>query len=129
MMYAVTIEPLNAIFFLADRPDESSWPVEEDVSIDIPSNFAYRTGDEAEPQHVLCAAVTDPKQYKLFRYEKEVDPGEYRPTGRQFGGVFSKPTWQRFLKQVPATLAFLKIPDTERPGATEEAVAAVKQKR
>lgn len=129
MMYAVTIEPLNAIFFLADRPDESCWPVEEGVSIDIPVNFAYWSGGEELAEHVLCISVSDPKQYKLIKDKRDVDPDEYRPTGKMFGGVFSKTSWERFLRGLPGVLAIYDIPDDERPGATDEAIAAVKRNR
>jgi hypothetical protein len=35
MLYAVTIDQLNAIFFVSDRPDDNEWEVEEGVSLEL----------------------------------------------------------------------------------------------
>jgi hypothetical protein len=43
-MYAVTIEPLNAIVFLAVPPGDGPWSVVEGVELDLPSNYDSRFG-------------------------------------------------------------------------------------
>ncbi len=52
---------------------------------------------------------------------------QFKPTGRHFGGIFSKPTWERFAQHAPAALASLCVEADEPQGATEEAVAAIKR--
>jgi hypothetical protein len=129
MIYAVTIEPLNTTFFLAERPEGDRWTVQEGVSLDITSNyFEWPEGVESHEQ-ILCTSVSDPNHYKVIKYKKDIDPADYRPTGRNFGGVYSKATWERFLKSLPAALATQDVPDSEPPGATDKAVIAVKQNR
>jgi hypothetical protein len=39
VLYAVTNEPLRAVFFLDERPEENSWQVEEGVELDFPFNY------------------------------------------------------------------------------------------
>jgi hypothetical protein len=47
---------------------------------------------------------------------------------RHFGGLFSKPSWERFAKHAPAAIATLDLEVDEPPGATEAAIAALKQR-
>ena len=54
---------------------------------------------------------------------------EYQPTGKHFGGVYSRSTWARFVEHLPAALDVVNVPDREPPGATDEAVAAIKQRK
>jgi hypothetical protein len=137
-MYAVTIEPLGTIFFLAERPEGKGWEaiqqlatvhVQEGVGIDIAPNFDSRPEGAAPPEHVLCVSTTEPKNYKIFRYHREVNGSSFRPTGKDFGGVFSKRTWERFQEKIPAWLASLAIPDTDPPGAMEEALRNIRGAR
>ena len=43
MLYAVTIEPLNAIFFVSEHPVEDEWEIQQGVSLDVPANYAALT--------------------------------------------------------------------------------------
>ncbi len=127
MIYAVTVEPLNSIFFLAEAPEGDGWDVQEGVSLDIPSNYdAWPEGAEC-PEQVLCTSTSDPKHYKLFKYAKDIDRGEFRPTGRNFGGVYSHSSWERFVKHLPATLAVLEIPDSVPAGTSAESTGPTDQ--
>jgi len=128
MLYAVTVEPLDAIFFLAERPEGVSWKVQEGVWLDIPSNYDTWADGSARPEQILCTTVSDPNHYKMFKYMKDIDPAEFRLTGRHFGGVYSKSSWERFVKNLPAALAVQDVPDREPPGATDEAVDAIKRR-
>jgi hypothetical protein len=126
MLYAVTIEPLKAIFFLSEPPQGNDWQVQEGVWLDVPSNYhVWPEGDKC-PEQVLCTSISNPLHYKLFKYSKDIDPTEFRPTTKHFGGVYSRSSWGRFVKNLPAALAVAAVPDRERPGATDEAVAAIK---
>jgi hypothetical protein len=129
MMYAVTVDPLNAIFFLAERPEGGGWSVQEGVGLDVPSNLAEWPEGAERPEQILCESTSHPNHYKMFKYKKDINPAEYRPTGRHFGGIFSQPGWERFMKTLPAALATQEVPDNEPPGATEESVNAVKRRR
>ena len=128
MMYAVTIEQLDAIFFLSDKPQGEDWQVQEGVGLDVPSNFDAWPEGEKQPEQVLCASISNALNYKLFKYNMDIDPTEFRPTGKHFGGVYSGPSWTRFVKNLPAVLAVVGVPDRERLGATDEAVAVIKQR-
>jgi hypothetical protein len=64
----------------------------------------------------------------MFKYTRDIDLTEFQPTGKHFGGVYSRSTWARFMKNLPAALAIPDVPDTEPPGATDEAVNAIKRR-
>ncbi len=36
MIYAVTIEPLDAVFFISEPPQGNNWQVQEGVWLDVP---------------------------------------------------------------------------------------------
>jgi hypothetical protein len=114
-MYAVTVEPLNSIFFVSDRPDPGPWPVEEGVGLDFSSNISSWPAGEPPPEQVLCVSTEDPKLYKIFKYAHEVGRTGFRPTGRYFGGIFSKGTWERFVRELPTVLTLPPGEDEELP--------------
>jgi hypothetical protein len=127
MLYAVTIEPLNAIYFVSERPEADRWKVQEGVELDIPFNYdTWPEGAEC-PEQILCTSISEPNHYKIFKYRRDIDPTEFRPTGKHFGGVYSRTTWARFMKNLPTSLAVQDLPDTEPPGATDAAVAMIKR--
>ena len=128
MLYAVTIEPLNSICFVSECPEENEWEVQEGVALDITFNFNIGPWDPEEAEHILCVSTSDPKYYKLFKNQRDIDPNQFHSVGRHFGGLFSKPSWERFAKHVTPTLAALDVSVEEPPGATEEAVAATKRR-
>jgi hypothetical protein len=128
MLYAVIVEPFNAICFVSERPDDNPWEVQEGVGLDITSNFYKGPWDTEEARPILCVSTSDPKYYKLFKYKRDIDLTQFRPVERHFGGLFSKPSWERFAKHAPAAIATLDIEVDEPPGATEAAVAAIKQR-
>ncbi len=74
-------------------------------------------------KQILCVSSSDPTYYKLFRNRRDIDPDQFRSTGRHYGGLFSKPSWERFAREAPAALAILEIPDDE-PYEPSEAVAS-----
>jgi hypothetical protein len=127
MLYTVTIEPLNTIIFVSERPDANPWEIQEGVSLDAAPLYGTWTPDRGPLEQILCVSTSDPRFYKIFRNQRDIDPAEFRPTGRHFGGIFSKPTWERFAKIAPAGLAILEIEGDEPPGATEDAVAMIKR--
>lgn len=128
-MYAITIEPLNTMVFLLDRPIGDEWDVEEGVQLDVPMNYDDWLEGTPPPEHLLCRSTSDGKAYKIFRYRAEVDPAEFQPTGRTFGGVLSKSTWERFVKTLPIMLANLAIPDEEPSESGDEVVRGGSRER
>jgi hypothetical protein len=128
MLHAVIMGPFNAIFFVSERPDANEWEVQEGVSLDIPFNYDTRPDGEEAPEQILCRSVSDSKHYKMFKYSRDIDPTEFQPTGKHFGGIYSRSTWSRFMSNLPGALAVQKVPDTEPPGATDEAVSAIRRR-
>src|SRR5262245_46958831 len=127
MLYAVTIEPLNVIAFVYDPPGDHPWDVEEGVELDINPLFGTWTPDLGPLHQTLCVSTTDPKYYKVFQHSKDLRNKEFRPTGRRFGGVFSKATWERYVKRAPSLIAALCSEDEDPIGETREAVASIEQ--
>ena len=125
-MYAVTVEPLNTVFFLGERPEGAEWEVREGVGIDVPFNYADWPEGTDRPEAILCVSTTDPTHYKVFRRRRDVDPGQFQPTGRNFGGVLSRTSWERFRREVESTLRAQDVPDDDPPGAMEEALRNIR---
>ena len=125
MLYAVTVEPLNSVFFLSERPEEDRWEVQDGIELDISSIYAMGAD---RPEQVLCTSTSNPKHYILFKYQKDINLNEFRPTGKNFGGVFARSSWERFRKQLDSSMPFLDLPDDEPPGATEEAIRMIKRR-
>jgi hypothetical protein len=127
MLYAITIEPLNVIAFVYDRPDDNPWEVEEGVELDINPLFGTWTPDLGPLHQTLCVSTSDPKYYKVFQHSKDIGIKEFRPTGRRFGGLFSKATWERFAKTAPGMIAALCTDDEEPLGDAEAALATIER--
>ncbi|MGP0062442.1 MAG: hypothetical protein ACLQGP_02410 [Isosphaeraceae bacterium] len=128
MLYAVTIEPFNAIFFVSESPGADEWEVQEGAELDLPFNYDSWPEGAEPPEQILCTSVSDPKRYKIFKYARDIDPGEFQPTGKHFGGIYSRSTWSRFMENLPGALTVQNVLDTEPPGATDRAVAAIKRR-
>jgi hypothetical protein len=128
MLYAVTIEPLNAIFFLAELPSADPWEVQEGVEIDIPPNYVTRSHSLEPLEQILCVSISDPNHYRIYKRKNDIDLREFRPTGKHFGGTYSKSAWARFMKNLPGSLEFQDFPEDEPPGATDEAIDLILRK-
>jgi hypothetical protein len=127
MLYAVTIDALNAIFFVSERPDGDQWEVVEGVSLDAPPVYGIGRPGREQQEQILYVSLSDPKHYKVFINPRDVDSDEFQPAGRHFGGLYSKPSWERFAKIAPSAITTLCTEADEPQGATEEAVAAIKR--
>jgi hypothetical protein len=127
MLYAVTIEPLNVISFVYDRPDDNPWEVEEGVELDIYPLFGTWTPDLGPLRQTLCVSTTDPKYFRVFLHSKDIHRKDYRPTGRHFGGLFSIAAWERFAKTAPGMIAALCRDDDEPHAEAEEALATIER--
>lgn len=127
MLYAITIEPLNTMIFMYDRPDDSPWEVQEGVELDINPLFGTWTPDLGPLHQTLCISTSDPKHYKVFQHSKDIGIDEFRPTGRRFGGLFSKALWERYAKRAPSLIAVLCNGDDDPAGETEEVLATIER--
>jgi hypothetical protein len=125
MLYAVTIEPLNAIYFVSDRPDECEWEVQEGVELELTPIYGTWTPDLGPLRQYLCVSNSNPKYYRVVTNPRDIGPLGYRPAGLDFGGLFPKAVWERFAKEVPSAIRILAIGDEEPAGATKEAVTAI----
>jgi hypothetical protein len=127
MLYAVTVEPFNAICFISERPDDNPWEVQEGVGLDAAPLFGRWTPEREPFEQILCVSTSDPYYFKVFRNQRDIDPSQFRPTGRHFGGIFSKPTWERFARLAAREGAIRDSDGDEPPGATEAAIAMIKR--
>jgi hypothetical protein len=127
MLYAVTIEPLNTVIFVYERPDDNPWEVEEGVELDINPLFGTWTPDLGPLHQTLCVSTTNPKYFKVFQHSKDIGIKEFRPTGRHFGGLFSKASWERYTKTAPGLIAVLCEGDGDSLDDADEALATVEQ--
>jgi hypothetical protein len=120
MIYAVTVRPLNTTFFLAERPEDGAWEIEEGVSLDVPPKYLEWPEGTERPQQLLCVSSSDPRHYKVFRYTRDIDREAFRETGRNFGGLYSQKTWGRFVQELPGLLEDLGNLDDESAAAPVE---------
>jgi hypothetical protein len=125
MLYAVTIDLLNTIFFVSDRPDDNEWEVQEDVSLELYPLYGTWTPDLGPLRQILCVSTSDPKYYRVIKNSKDIEPLGLRPTGREFGGLFPKPAWERFAKAAPPLLANFARGDDDPVVSTGEVVNAI----
>jgi hypothetical protein len=104
---------------VTERPDDAPGLEIEGGWIDIPPNVNAWPEGADRPEQVLCRSVSDPLHYKVFKYRRELDPAEFREIGMNFGGTFSKSSWERFAKSLPSLMALHAIPDeiSHRPSS------------
>ncbi len=126
MLYAVTIESLNGIYFVADRPDDNPWEVQEDVSLELDPLYGTWTPDLGPLRQTLCVSTSDPNYFRVFLHSKDIPSKKFRPTGRRFGGFFPKAAWERFAKEAPTALAMLAAGEDSPVGTTDDLLTAVK---
>jgi hypothetical protein len=122
MLYAITVEPLNAVMFLSDQPRGDHWEIQEGVELDIPANLFLWSDSEAPPRAILGRSLHNDRLYKVFVNKKDIDRSAFLPLDLQFGGVFSRSAWERFLEHLPSALALQAIPDDDPSGAMDEAI-------
>jgi hypothetical protein len=114
MSFAVKTPPLTSIYFLMDLPDNTEGlEVEEGAWVEVPTNVNAWPEGARRPETVLCRSREDPKHYKLFKYRNEIEGTEWEETGLNFGGTFSKTSWERFAKSLPSLMALHAIPDED----------------
>jgi hypothetical protein len=127
MLYAVTVEPLNAVYFVSDRPDDNPWEVQEGVELEIDPLYGTWTPDLGPLHQTLCVSTSNPKYFRVFLHSRDPGIKEFRPTGRHFAGFFSKAAWERIAKSAPGIITALCTGDDEPLVDLQEAVAATAQ--
>ncbi len=138
MVYLVTIPLIDYSFFVGDvegdpmHPLESreGWEVQEGVWIEqVPNLYEWLDGTPA-PEATLCQSLSDLKHYKVFNHPSDVPTNEFRPTGRNYGGSYSRKRWDRFSREgLSALLKFYEVPDTDAPEAMENAMRSIRGAR
>ena len=96
---------MNSIYFVTERPENAPGLEIEEGWIDIPPNLNEWPGGADSPEQVLCRSRSDTSHYKIFKYRGEIDLTEFEETGMNFGGTFSKASWERFARRLPSLLA------------------------
>jgi len=128
MRCAVRIPLMYTIFFMEDRPEEQEdMEIEEGAWAEVPPSSGPRPDGAERPERVLCRYTTDPKHYRVFRSEKEIDRSRFTPTGMAYGGFYTRPMWERFSGAWPEIKPFYTHPDTDPPGAFEEAMRYIRR--
>ncbi len=125
LYHAVTIPVMNSTLFLIERPEaHPDVQVEDQVELVVPSDLARWPEGARRPHQILCRATTNPKQYRVFKYQEEINPSEFTPTGRTYGGIYSTAAWHRFLEGLPRIRDFYSIPDDSTESETSLLVPA-----
>ncbi len=128
MGYAVKIPLMYAIFFMEDRPEEQEdMEIEEGAWAEVPPNLYRRPDRSKAPEVLLCRSTTDPKHYRVFHDRNEIDPSGFTPTGMTYGGLYTRSMWERFSGAWPEIKPFYTHPDTDPPGAFEEAMRYIRR--
>jgi hypothetical protein len=125
----VKIHGLSAIYYLMEVPNESDdWEVEEGAWIEVPSDIAdWPIGTNSPPPPTLAVSKFNPKHYKMFKHQEEVERDGFEPTGMSYGGVYSPSQWKRLVERIPSMRAFEAIKGNDRPGAMDEALRFIRE--
>jgi hypothetical protein len=113
-MYCSVRTPFTqAVFFLNEIPEnpDGSLEIEEGAWVEVPMNVAAWPEGARRPESVLCRSTEDPKHYKIYKYRNEIEGTEWEETGLNFGGTFSKDSWEDFARRLGAVRALHTVPD------------------
>jgi hypothetical protein len=127
---AVTIPEMYTTFFLGELPENrEGLEVNEGAWVEVPEDLSLWPEGTIAPDQTLCRSTTDPKVYRVFKYDREIDRSEFAPTGTVYGGVYSPEMWERFTRALPGIKAFHAIKGRDRPGAMDEALRHIREAR
>jgi hypothetical protein len=128
---AVTVPEMDATFFLTELPEnpDKSLVIEPGAWVEVPEDLYLWPEGTDRPQQTLCRSTIDPKIYKVFKYNRDVDRSQFTPTGRNYGGKYSPEMWERFTEKLPSILAFHAIPDDDPASVVKEALHPVLEGR
>ncbi len=127
----VTIRGLDTLYWLDELPDDRGELdlVEEGATVAVPPGLEdFPDGLERRSYPALGRHKDDPKQYRLFRHEEEIEPAGFEPIESFYGGHYSPKQWRWLVKQIPAMRAFAAIPP-DPPGVMEEALRYIREGR
>ena len=115
MSCSVKIAGMQSLYFVTEAPDNLDGLVEIDPGawVEVPMNVSAWPEGARRPESVLCRSMEDRKHYKIFKYRDEIEGTEWEEAGLNFGGTFSKASWERFASRLPAILALHAITDEE----------------
>jgi hypothetical protein len=127
---AVTIPEMYTTFFLGELPENrEGLKVDEGAWVEIPEDLSLWPEGTVAPQQTLCRSTTDPKIYKVFKYDSQIDRSMFMPTGTTYGGVYTREMWERFVRDLPDIKAFHAIKGNDRPGAMDEVLRSIREAR
>jgi hypothetical protein len=127
----VKIHGLDAIYYLPELPDEGDdWEIEEGAWVEVgPDVEDDPTGPDRPASWTLAISKDDPKHYRLFKYPEGVESAGFEPTGRSYGGVYSRSMWERLAEAIPWMRSFEAIGGNDPPGAMDEALRSIREAR
>jgi hypothetical protein len=118
---AVTIPEMFTTIFVAELPEspDPTMIVEPGAWVEVPEDLYLWPEGTIAPQQTLCRSMTDPKVYRVFKYDKDIDRSRFVPTDTTYGGIYSREMWERFTEKLPSLRAFYAIPDDELASPNE----------
>jgi hypothetical protein len=131
MPCAVKVPELDAIIFLdSDVPeDRAGLEFEEGAWLEISPDHQPGSNGVEECRYSLCQSKRDPRHFKLFWCDADVDRSEFEPTGLHHGGFYSRAMWERLVKELPSLKAFNEIGGNDPPGAMDLAMRYIREAR
>ena len=117
MLYAVTVNPRQYDRLRVRTAGSQFLGSPRRGCFDAAPLYGTWTADRGSLEEILCVSTLGPRYFKVFRDHRDIDPSQSRPTGRHFGGIFSKPTWERFARLASTGLTTLDIGINEPPEA------------
>jgi hypothetical protein len=102
MLHAVLMLPEYTAVFLTARPEyvPPGWEIVDDVRLSVPENLHLWPEGADRPQARLCNSIDDPKFFRVFKYEREIDRSRFKLAGLSYRGVYGYPSrsWDLLLK-------------------------------
>ena len=131
MSCAVRVPEMNAIIFLPTNPpeDRGGLTFEDGAWVEISPTDPPQSNGTVSSRPTLCQSTTEPRHYKVFWHDEDVDRSEFIPTGMLFGGIYSRSMWMRLVEALPGIKAFNAIGGNDPPGAMDEALRYIREAR
>jgi hypothetical protein len=111
MRGAVTIPEMFTTIFVAELPEhrDASLMIEPGAWVEVPEDLYLWPEGTIAPEQMLCRSTIDPKVFKVFKYNRDIDRSQFVPTGPNYGGVYSREMWERFVEGLPGLRSFYAI--------------------
>jgi hypothetical protein len=131
MSCAVKVPEMDAIIFLKTDVPENRAGLEfiEGAWLEISPNDHLRSNAVEECRYALCRSKIDPRHFKLFWCDAEIDRSEFEPTEMHYGGFYTESMWDRLVVLLPGLKTFNAIGGNDPPGAMDQAMRYIREAR